>query len=142
MKLSHIPLFLTSHTLLKYNLQILLNITWRHSVESKSSMFSHSDVIHIYSNININLNLINAVKNECTNLKIKITASFQAFKSKTFYFRIINSVQQKMCVSQNEQYNTHNLHDLKLDRDVIELAFLWHFQVLTQCTFAPLILQY
>lgn len=59
-------------------------------------MSSHSEVIHVYIDIDIDFDLINAVKDECNDLNLNITDSFKIFRSEEKCVKIINFLKNKM----------------------------------------------
>lgn len=59
-------------------------------------MSSHSEVIHVYIDINIDFDLINAAKDECNDLNLNITDSFKIFRSEEKCVKIINFLKNKM----------------------------------------------
>ena len=59
-------------------------------------MSSHSEVIHVYIDINIDFDLINAAKDECNDLNLNITDSFKIFRSEEKCIKIINFLKNKM----------------------------------------------
>ena len=44
-------------------------------------MSSHSEVIHVYIDIDIDFDLIDAARDECNDLNLNITDSFKIFRS-------------------------------------------------------------
>ncbi len=59
-------------------------------------MSSHSEVIHVYIDIDIDFDLINAAKDECNDLNLNITDSFKIFRSEEKCVQIINFLKNKM----------------------------------------------
>lgn len=59
-------------------------------------MSSHSEVIHVYIDIDIDFDLINAAKDECNDLNLNITDSFKIFRSEEKCVKIINFLKNKM----------------------------------------------
>lgn len=59
-------------------------------------MSFHSEVIHVYIDIDIDFDLINAAKDECNDLNLNITDSFKIFRSEEKCVKIINFLKNKM----------------------------------------------
>ncbi len=59
-------------------------------------MFSYSEVIHVYINIDIDFDLIDAARDECNDLNLNITDSFKIFRSEEKCVKIIDFLKNKM----------------------------------------------
>ena len=59
-------------------------------------MFSYSEVIHVYIDIDIDFDLIDAARDECNDLNLNITDSFKIFRSEEKRVKIIDFLKNKM----------------------------------------------
>ncbi len=59
-------------------------------------MSSHSEVIHVYIDIDIDFDLIDAARDECNDLNLNITDSFKIFWSEEKCVKIIDFLKNKM----------------------------------------------
>ncbi len=59
-------------------------------------MSSHSEVIHVYIDIDIDFDLIDAARDECDDLNLNITDSFKIFRSEEKCVKIIDFLKNKM----------------------------------------------
>ncbi len=59
-------------------------------------MSSHSEVIHVYIDIDIDFDLIDAARDECNDLNLNITDSFKIFRSEEKRVKIIDFLKNKM----------------------------------------------
>lgn len=59
-------------------------------------MFSYSEVIHVYIDIDIDFDLIDAARDECNDLNLNITDSFKIFRSEEKCVKIIDFLKNKM----------------------------------------------
>ncbi len=59
-------------------------------------MSSHSEVIHVYVDIDIDFDLIDTARDECDDLNLNITDSFKIFRSEEKCVKIINFLKNKM----------------------------------------------
>ncbi len=59
-------------------------------------MSSHSEVIHVYVDIDIDFDLIDTARDECDDLNLNITDSFKIFQSEEKCVKIINFLKNKM----------------------------------------------
>ncbi len=59
-------------------------------------MSSHSEVIRVYVDIDIDFDLIDAARDECNDLNLNITDSFKIFRSEEKCVKIIDFLKNKM----------------------------------------------
>ncbi len=59
-------------------------------------MSSHSEVIRVYVDIDIDFDLIDAARDECDDLNLNITDSFKIFQSEEKCIKIIDFLKNKM----------------------------------------------
>ena len=59
-------------------------------------MSSHSEVIYVFIDIDIDFDLIDAARDECNDLNLNITDSFKIFRSEENDVKIIDFLKNKM----------------------------------------------
>ena len=59
-------------------------------------MSSHSEVIHVYIDIDIDFDLIDTARDECDDLNLNITDSFKIFRSEEKCVKIIDFLKNKI----------------------------------------------
>lgn len=59
-------------------------------------MSSHSEVIHVYIDIDIDFDLIDAARDKCDDLNLNITDSFKIFRSEEKCVKIIDFLKNKI----------------------------------------------